>query len=286
MLARKRSRLRRTTQFATTRLYPCSGPTAPPPTTTSAQPSGTSTSLDKAIAEYRKTLQLHPDLAPNHYYLGLALYGKGQADEAITEFRKALQIRPGFADAHTVLGYALDLAKHDAVLPIILRGKAAPTDAAQQVRFADFCQRYKRLNAAASRFYADAFAAEPGLAKDLRSGTRYNAACTAALAGCGQGEDAAKTNAKDAQPLAQPSAGLAAGRSGAADQSGERRQPARPGRDGPGVPALEGGRRLRRRVRRRRPCQAASAGAGRLAQALGRRGRPAEEGPGEVTPPE
>ena len=41
-----------------------------------------------------------------------------------------------------------------------------------------------------------AFAAQPALADDLASGARYNAACYAALAGCGQGEDAATTDAE------------------------------------------------------------------------------------------
>ena len=91
----------------------------------------------------------------------------------------------------------MDLAERDAVLPTILRGEAAPSDAVQQSRFADFCLQYRRLDAAASRFYADAFASESGLANDLSSGARYNAACAAALAGCGQGKDAANTDAKE-----------------------------------------------------------------------------------------
>src|SRR5260370_22251106 len=43
------------------------------------------------------------------------------------------------------------------------------------------------------RLYADAFAADPTLADDLRAGHRYNAARAAALAGCGRGEDGAGT---------------------------------------------------------------------------------------------
>jgi hypothetical protein len=50
-------------------------------------------------------------------------------------------------------------------------------------------QPYKKLPRAAVRFYADAFAAESKPASDLRSGHRYNAACAAALAAVGQGED-------------------------------------------------------------------------------------------------
>jgi serine/threonine-protein kinase len=41
----------------------------------------------------------------------------------------------------------------------------------------------------AARLYADALRADPGLAEDLKSGHRYDAACAAALAGAGRGED-------------------------------------------------------------------------------------------------
>jgi hypothetical protein len=48
----------------------------------------------------------------------------------------------------------------------------------------------KKRHAAAARFYADAFTDEPKLAADLRQQYRYNAACSAALAATGRGEDA------------------------------------------------------------------------------------------------
>ncbi len=50
---------------------------------------------------------------------------------------------------------------------------------------------------AASHFYRDAFAAQPARASDLQEQPRYNAACAAALAGCGQGKDADQTDAKE-----------------------------------------------------------------------------------------
>jgi serine/threonine-protein kinase len=56
----------------------------------------------------------------------------------------------------------------------------------------------KKLDAAAARFYADALA-DPNLAEDLRPRHRYNAACAAARAGCGQGEDAAQLTDKERQ---------------------------------------------------------------------------------------
>jgi hypothetical protein len=47
----------------------------------------------------------------------------------------------------------------------------------------------KRRYAAAARFYAAAFAARPALSDDLQAGHRYAAACCAARAGCGRGQD-------------------------------------------------------------------------------------------------
>ena len=49
---------------------------------------------------------------------------------------------------------------------------------------------YERaLHAHAARMWAEAFQTDPMLAEDMRVQNRYNAACAAALAGCGQGKD-------------------------------------------------------------------------------------------------
>jgi hypothetical protein len=58
-------------------------------------------------------------------------------------------------------------------------------------------QDQERLHAKAARLYAEGFAAEPKLAENLNAHYRYNAACAAALAGCGQGDDAAKLDEKE-----------------------------------------------------------------------------------------
>jgi serine/threonine-protein kinase len=49
----------------------------------------------------------------------------------------------------------------------------------------------KKHFATAARLYAEALAGTSHLAEELRAGRRLNAACAAALAGCGQGDDAA-----------------------------------------------------------------------------------------------
>src|SRR5262249_9886442 len=84
-------------------------------------------------------------------------------------------------------------AECDRKLPAIVRGEAPATDAEEQTILAWVCLRpARRWYAAATRLYSQAFAARPELADDLNESYRYNAVCAAALAGCGQGEDASK----------------------------------------------------------------------------------------------
>jgi serine/threonine-protein kinase len=72
--------------------------------------------------------------------------------------------------------------------------------------FGELCsQPFERRLAAAARFYGDAFAADPKLADDLKASHRYNAACYAALAGCGQGKDADKLDDKEKAQLRRQS---------------------------------------------------------------------------------
>src|SRR5262249_23628431 len=47
------------------------------------------------------------------------------------------------------------------------------------------------------RFFQEAFAAQPALADDWRTPHRSNAACAAALAGCGRGKDAAELSEQE-----------------------------------------------------------------------------------------
>jgi hypothetical protein len=65
------------------------------------------------------------------------------------------------------------------------------------------CVEHKKLYAASVRFYEDAFAADAKLADNPGNGHRYNAACAASLAGCGQGQDADKLDEKERARLRQ-----------------------------------------------------------------------------------
>ncbi len=181
--------------------------------------------LDAAIAEYQKALQLEPKFALGHNNLGNALKEKGRLDEAIAEYRQAIRLQPNEALAHCNLGQSLMqkglyrqavdelrrghelgsrsprwsqpsarwvqnaevLADLDARLPALLEGKEQAKDAGECLTLARICQEpHKKLYAAATRWYREAFAVQPASVPR----NRYNAARAAALAGCGQGRDA------------------------------------------------------------------------------------------------
>jgi serine/threonine protein kinase/Tfp pilus assembly protein PilF len=197
--------------------------------------------LDEAIAEHRKAIRIKEG-AGFHNNLGSALFAKRQLDEAIAAFRDAIHIKEDCAEAHCNLGLALqhkgqfresieelrrghelgsrnpswpwpsaqlfrqaqELANLDDRLSAILEGKDQPKNAAERLSFAKLCQKpHRQQHAAAARFYEQAFDAEPNLAEDVRARHRYNAACAAALAGCGQDKDADKLDAKERASLRQ-----------------------------------------------------------------------------------
>jgi len=193
--------------------------------------------LDEAIAEFREAIRINKDSADAHNCLGAAFATKGRLDEAIAEFREALRLKHDDATVHLNLGRALLLQGHfreameklhrghqlgsrdprwpdaselsqllrqaaqmaqlDQRLPAVLQGKAEPNDAGERIGFAKLCQLHRKRFAAAVRFYGEAFSAQPALADDLRTGNRYDAACAAALASCGQGQDAGGLDDKE-----------------------------------------------------------------------------------------
>ncbi|MDB5293722.1 MAG: tetratricopeptide repeat protein [Phycisphaerales bacterium] len=72
-------------------------------------------------------------------------------------------------------------------LPAFLSGNYWPQENIERLALIGVCQ-FKGLHASAARLYADAFAAAPDLAEDLAAAHRFNAARSAALAGCDHGE--------------------------------------------------------------------------------------------------
>jgi serine/threonine-protein kinase len=183
----------------------------------------------EAAAHFREALRLRPDYPEARNNLGNALRALGRPGEAAAEYGEAIRLRPDFPEAHFNLGNALAdqgrfaeaaaelrrgdelgsrnpawthpsaarvrqverLAELDAKLPALVRARARPP-AGEALELAELCQLpCRKLFAAAARFAADAFAADPRRAEDLVRASRYNAACAAALAGCEKGNDAA-----------------------------------------------------------------------------------------------
>jgi tetratricopeptide (TPR) repeat protein len=190
--------------------------------------------LDEAIEHYQQALRIDPNLALAHNNLGVAMVDKSRLDEAIGHYQQALRIDPKLASAHGNLGKELlaqgrfhearaairrqlDLLPQDhpwrapatqrlqrceqllaleGRLPaVLLECKDKPADVAEYLQFAEICA-LKGQYAAAACLSADAFAAKPQLAHDVKAGLRYNAACAAARAATGQGTDAATLDAK------------------------------------------------------------------------------------------
>jgi tetratricopeptide (TPR) repeat protein len=163
--------------------------------------------LDEAITEYKKAIRIKPDYADAHSNLGKALSAKGRLDEAIAEDREAIRLKKDFTQDNQNLNEAEARAWRAALakLTAIQSGKAEAANMKECLTLAVMCQLYKRWHATSVRFYREAFAQKPRLADDLDAQHRYKAACSAALAGCGQGMDADKLDAKERARLRQQS---------------------------------------------------------------------------------
>jgi tetratricopeptide (TPR) repeat protein len=157
--------------------------------------------LDGAIAEFNEALRIEPDYPEAHCNLGHALRGKGQFSEALASLRRGHELgskKPGWSyPSDQWLRDCERLVRLDRQLPAILAGAAQPADPDRALQIAELCIVYKRLPAAAARLYHQGLSAQPPPDADLVAHHRYNGACAAALAGCGQGKDARTLNDKE-----------------------------------------------------------------------------------------
>jgi tetratricopeptide (TPR) repeat protein/tRNA A-37 threonylcarbamoyl transferase component Bud32 len=180
----------------------------------------------EAVAAYREAIRIKPDFAEAHWNLGRAMDVQGKLDEAVAFYREVIRIKPDYAEAHCNLGHKLQqrgqlrealieirrghelgskrpgwpypsaewvsraerLVVLESRFPAVLRGDDKPKDALEGIDFADLAYKFKRF-ALSAGLYAGSLRADPELAEDMKSGHRYNAACYAALAGAGKGED-------------------------------------------------------------------------------------------------
>jgi tetratricopeptide (TPR) repeat protein len=185
--------------------------------------------LEAAITEYRAAIRLDPNLARAHQNLGYIFQLQGRPEEAISHYHRAIALDPKDVRAYRNLGWTLRglgrfaeardalrrclarlpaqdrrrlqvgqtlrqcqrLLALEAKLLGILQGEVKPANAAEQIEYALLCQLKKRY-AAAARFWAAGFAADPKLAQNMKAQNRYYAACAAARVGSGQDPDGAQ----------------------------------------------------------------------------------------------
>jgi tetratricopeptide (TPR) repeat protein len=175
--------------------------------------------LDGAVAAFQQALQRNPKNPLYRRNLGRALEDKGDLDGAIAAYTELDQLAPqppgplppppGLApqppgltpqsrEYSKLQKRAQQMRDLLPRLPAVLAGAQQPQSPGECCDVAELCQRpFQKRYAAAARFYADAFAADPKLAEDLQTSNRYNAACAAALAGCGKGADTVGQEDKD-----------------------------------------------------------------------------------------
>ena len=146
----------------------------------------------EAEAEYRAALKFEPDSLDARSNLGRLLGQEGRYAEALKELRLAQDLgsrRPGWRNPLVPLTREVErLAALAPRLPAVLKGDDHSADAAERLTFARICHD-RKLNAAAVRLFAEVLKADPKLGDDRQAQHPYNAACDAALAGCGQGKD-------------------------------------------------------------------------------------------------
>jgi hypothetical protein len=140
--------------------------------------------------------------------LGLVLQQQGKFAEALAALQQGHQLRsqqPGLTlPTAQWIKQCLFLKQLDDKLTAVRSGQSPPPDtAAGQLGLGVLCGRFKKYHAAAARFYAGALAADPQPPTESVLSHRYNAACSAALAADGQGEDAADLRPEEKTKLRQ-----------------------------------------------------------------------------------
>ena len=70
---------------------------------------GNQKNFDKAVINYKKSIEINPDYAEGHNNLGSALYKLRKFNEAIDSYQRAIKINPEYAEAYNNLGNVYDI---------------------------------------------------------------------------------------------------------------------------------------------------------------------------------
>jgi tetratricopeptide (TPR) repeat protein len=155
----------------------------------------------RAIACYRRAVDLDSKHAYAQWNLGTLLLQQGDLDAALTALRRGHELgsqRKNWPTAKAMwwIGKCERFRALDGRLPKILKGEARPANVVECLQLAELCE-CKKLHVSSVRFWTDGFAGDPKLAEDFRTGFRFGAARSAALAASGQGEEAAQLDAAE-----------------------------------------------------------------------------------------
>ncbi|HEX6729325.1 MAG TPA: tetratricopeptide repeat protein, partial [Pyrinomonadaceae bacterium] len=66
---------------------------------------------NKAVEVLSRAIQLQPDLAEAHYFLGGAYNNIDLHGESVREFKEAIRLKPGWVEAYSALGVAYNCLK-------------------------------------------------------------------------------------------------------------------------------------------------------------------------------
>jgi serine/threonine-protein kinase len=151
--------------------------------------------LKEAEDAYGQAITLRHDYAEAHCNLGYTLRRQGRFAEALAETRRGDELgrkRPDWPyQSARWVREAERLADLDDNFSKVCKDKSQFTKPSERLELADFCREHKQCQVAAVSFYRDAFAADPKLTEDPRTGNRCHAIQAAALAAAGRGKDAA-----------------------------------------------------------------------------------------------
>ena len=138
--------------------------------------------LDEAIAEFREAVRLDPRFSAAYLFLGRALVEAGDYQAALDALAR-VDVGPPAPDpiltASSLVARAERMIGLGARLPAVVEGCDRPADPEEIAAFARLAFS-RRQYAAASRLWAEAFAASPAIAADLASSNRQQAARAAA----------------------------------------------------------------------------------------------------------